>query len=160
MKIGKQIIFLSLIAFVLHIVWENAQAPLFQGYVSFSLHFPMCLIGTVGDVVITLFVYSIVALLKNDFGWIIALNKKDIVALVIIGFFIALGIEQHALLFGRWAYADAMPIIPYLKVGLAPIFQMIFLLPISIYLTKWPRYFISERKTRRWRGGSSSLEKG
>jgi hypothetical protein len=136
MKVGKQIIFLSLIAFVLHIVWENAQAPLFQGYASFSQHFPMCLIGTMGDIVITLFVYFIVALLKNDFGWIIALNKKDIIALVIIGFFIAIGIEQRALLFGRWAYVDTMPIIPYLKVGLAPVLQMIFLLPISIYLTK------------------------
>ncbi len=136
MKIGKQIIFLSLTAFVLHIVWENAQAPLFQGYASFSLHFPMCLIGTVGDVAITLFVYSIAALLKDDFAWLFNLNKKDVAALAIIGFFIAIGIEWRALLFGRWAYADAMPIIPYLKVGLTPVLQMMFLLPISMYLTK------------------------
>ena len=65
MKIGRQIIFLSLIAFILHIVWENVQAPLFQGYASFSQHFFVCLISTVGDVIITLFVYSIVGLLKN-----------------------------------------------------------------------------------------------
>jgi hypothetical protein len=136
MKVGKQVIFLSLIAFVLHIVWENAQAPLFQGYVSFSLYFPMCLIGTVGDVVITLFVYSIVALLKNNFSWLFNLNKRDIVVLVTIGFFIAIGIEWHALLFGSWTYTDAMPIIPSLKVGLAPVLQMMFLLPTSMYLTK------------------------
>lgn len=136
MKIGKQIIYLSLIAFLLHVIWENAQAPLFQGYTSFSDHFSICFFGTVGDVAITLFVFTLIALLKNDFNWIARLNKKDIVILAIIGFFVAVGIEWRALLFDRWAYADAMPIIPYLKVGLTPILQMILLLPFSIYLTK------------------------
>jgi len=136
MKTGKQIILLSLFAFVLHIIWENAQAPLFQGYVSFPQHFSMCLIGTIGDVAITLFVYFIIALLKNNFSWISTPNKKDIVVLTIIGLFVAVGIEQRALLFDRWAYADTMPIIPYLKVGLLPIFQMTLLLPLSVYLTK------------------------
>lgn len=136
MKTRKQIIFLSLIAFVLHIVWENMQAPLFQGYVSFVAHFPMCVVGTVGDVGITLFVYFIIALLKNDFNWIVALNKKDIAILSAVGFLIALGVEWRALLFGRWAYIGAMPILPYLKVGLTPVIQMTLLLPLSVYLTK------------------------
>ncbi len=136
MKLGKQIVIFSFTAFVLHIIWENAQAPLFLEYTSFSQHFSTCLIGTGGDIAVTLFVYFIVALLKNDFSWISKLNKKDIIALTIIGFFVATGIEQRALLFDRWAYTDAMPIIPYLKVGLTPILQMIFLLPFSAYFTK------------------------
>jgi len=136
MKIGKHIIFLSLIAFVLHSVWENAQAPLFRGYVSFTEHFSACFVRTIGDVIITLSVYFIFALFKNDLGWLLALNKKDIILLAIVGFLIAIGIEQRALLQGRWAYADVMPIIPYLKVGLAPIFQMTLLLPFSMYPIK------------------------
>lgn len=136
MKIGKQIIFLSLIAFVVHVIWENTQASLYEGYGSFAEHLPVCVGGTFGDVAITLFVYLIVALLKNDFNWIAALNKKDVIALAVIGLFIAVGIEWRALLFGRWAYTDAMPIIPYLQVGLTPILQMILLLPFSVYLTK------------------------
>ena len=136
MKTGKQIIFLSLIAFILHLIWENAQAPLFQGYASFAAHFPICLVGTVGDVVITLVVYFSIALLKNDINWIFTLNKKDFVILAVIGFFIAVGIEWRALLFGRWAYIEVMPIIPYLEVGFIPIIQMTFLLPFSVYLTK------------------------
>ncbi|MBI2004624.1 hypothetical protein HYS79_00495 [Patescibacteria group bacterium] len=136
MKVGKQIIFLSLIAFVLHVVWENMQAPLYQGYASFSLHFPICVVGTIGDVAVTLFVYFIVALLKNDRNWISTLNKKDFAVFAVIGFLIAVGIEWRALLFERWAYAEGMPIIPYLKVGLTPILQMTFLLPLSMYLTK------------------------
>jgi len=136
MKIGKQIILLSLIAFALHSVWENAQAPLFRGYVSFTEHFSACFVGTIGDVIITLSVYFIFALFKNDLGWLSALNKKDIILLAIVGFLIAVGIEQRAMLQGRWAYADVMPIIPYLKVGFMPILQMTLLLPFSIYLTK------------------------
>lgn len=136
MKIGKQIFFLSFIAFIVHVIWENAQAPLFQGYASFAEHLPVCTAGTVGDVAITLFVYVVVALLKNDFNWIASLNKKDVIVLAVVGFFIAVGIEWRALLFGRWAYTDAMPLIPYLKVGLTPILQMLLLLPFSAYLTK------------------------
>ena len=89
-----------------------------------------------GDVIITLSVYFIFALFKNDLGWLSALNKKDIILLAIVGFLIAVGIEQRAMLQGRWAYADVMPIIPYLKVGFMPILQMTLLLPFSIYLTK------------------------
>ena len=135
MRTGKQIIYLSLTAFILHVIWENAQAPLFQGYASFSQHFSACLVGTVGDVAITLFVYVLVALLKNDFNWIASLNKKDIAGLAVVGLFIAVGIEWRALLFGRWAYTDAMPLLPYLKVGLSPIIQMTLLLPLSVFIT-------------------------
>ena len=136
MKTGTHIAVVSIIAFVLHIVWENAQAPLFLGYVSFIQHFPMCVWGTLGDVALTLIVYILVALLKNDVAWIARLNTKDIIALAVIGFVVAVGIEQRALLFGRWTYADVMPVIPYIRVGLTPILQMTFLLPLSAYLTK------------------------
>lgn len=135
MKI-KYIIILSFVAFFLHIIWENAQAPLFVGYSSFGKHLPICFLGTIGDVVFTATMYLGVSLLKNDFAWIVRLNKKDILVLTAIGFFFALGIEWRALLFNRWSYTNAMPIIPYLRVGLAPILQMTLLLPLSFYLTK------------------------
>lgn len=127
----KYIAKLAVIAFLLHVIWENAQAPLYVGYQSFSRHFPICLIGTLGDVVITLFVLVFLWLLKKDIT-----RPADFLGLSIIGFFIAVVIEQHALLAGKWDYALAMPIIPILKVGLAPILQMTLLLPLSFYLAK------------------------
>lgn len=132
----KQIIYLSLITFVLHIIWENAHATLYQGYSFFEHIFSICLWATLGDVLITLSVFVIISLLKNNFNWIPVLNKKDIIVLAIIGLFIAIDIEWRALLFDRWTYTDSMPIVPYLKVGLTPILQMILLLPFSVYLTK------------------------
>lgn len=122
---------LAIAAFLLHVVWENAQAPLYTGYRSFSQHFSVCLVGTIGDVVITLFVLAFMRLLKKD-----PTRPADFLALAVIGFFVAVGIEQHALLVGKWGYALAMPIIPILKVGLAPIVQMTLLLPLSFYLAK------------------------
>ena len=68
--------------------------------------------------------------LKNYIG------KKDIFVLAVIGFFFALGIEWRAILFDRWSYTEAMPIIPYFQVGLAPIIQMSILLPLSFYITE------------------------
>jgi len=65
----RQIGLLTFIAFILHIIWENAQAPLFQGYTSFTQHFPICFLGTIGDVVFTLFIYLLVSLLvKRKFA--------------------------------------------------------------------------------------------
>ena len=135
------VITLAVIAFLLHVVWENSQAPLFAGYSSLGQHFPMCLWATIGDVVFTLSVYFGISLLKNDFGWIMRLNGRDIAVITVIGFFWAIGIEWRALLFGKWNYADAMPIVPYLRVGLAPVLQMTLLLPLSFYLAKSAKIF-------------------
>lgn len=131
MKI-RYILTLVVVAFLLHFLWENAQAPLYAGYQSFGQHLPTCFIGAIGDVVITLFTLIFIRLLKNDRPQTIA----DFLALAIIGFIVAVLIEQHILLAGTWNYAPAMPIIPWIMVGMIPIIQMTILLPLSFYLAK------------------------
>lgn len=128
----RYILTLVVVAFLLHLLWENAQAPLFAGYSSFGQHLPICFVGTIGDVVITLFVFVFIRLLKKDEPQTIT----DFLALAIIGFSIAVAIEQNALLAGKWNYTSAMPIIPWINVGLMPIIQMTILLPLSFYLAK------------------------
>lgn len=125
----KYITTLVIVAFVLHIIWENIQAPLFAGYESFPQHFSMCFVGTVGDVLITLSVLAFLWLLKKD-----VTRSADFLGLAIIGFVIAVAIEQNALLADKWDYASAMPIIPWLNVGLVPTIQMTILLPLSFYI--------------------------
>lgn len=123
---------LIVVAFLLHFVWENTQAPLYVGYQSFSQHFSICFVGTIGDVIITLFVLAFIWLLKKDEPQTIT----DFLALAIVGLVVAVAIEQHALLIGKWNYASTMPIIPWIKIGLTPIIQMTILLPLSFYLAK------------------------
>ena len=138
MKTFKQIAILSSISFLLHIVWENVQAPLFKGYESFTKHLPVCFMGTIGDVLITLFAFALIALIKNNQHWIVQIKLGDYLSLTIIGLLIAIGIEQNALFLSKWNYSDAMPLIPYLKTGLTPLIQMMVLLPLSFFLTaKW-----------------------
>lgn len=134
-KTIRTISVLTIIAFVLHIIWENTQAPLYLGYKSFSQHFLPCFFGTIGDVIITLFVYGLVSLLKREALWIVNLGTKDIFTLSLISFFVAVWIEQNALFIGKWGYASSMPLIPYFNVSLTPILQMMILLPLSVYLT-------------------------
>lgn len=128
----RYIITLVVVAFLLHLLWENAQAPLYAGYQSFPQHFPICFVGTLGDVVITLLVLVFIRLLKTDAPKATA----DFLALAIIGFIIAVAIEQNALLAGKWSYASAMPVIPWINVGMMPIIQMTILLPLSFCLAK------------------------
>ncbi len=121
---------LAVVAFLLHIIWENVQAPLYGGYQSFFQHLPICLIGAAGDVVITFLVLGVLLLGKKGAVQTVA----DFMALAVIGFIVAVVIEHQALLIGMWHYSSAMPIIPWLNVGLTPIMQMTILLPLSFYL--------------------------
>ncbi|MBI2024899.1 MAG: hypothetical protein HYT03_02350 [Candidatus Harrisonbacteria bacterium] len=127
----RYISILAFVAFLLHIIWENAQAPFYAGYQSFLQHLPICSIGVFGDILITLLVLAFLWLLKKN----LPSTKTDFFALAIIGFVIAVAIEQNALLLGKWSYAPTMPLIPYLQVGLMPILQMTILLPLSFYIT-------------------------
>ncbi|OGG43848.1 hypothetical protein A3G50_03040 [Candidatus Jorgensenbacteria bacterium RIFCSPLOWO2_12_FULL_42_11] len=134
-KLNTRYFFLFIIiSFALQIVWENLQAPLYAGFVSFSGHFPMCFWAAIGDVIISVGVLLFVILLKQASP--MKFNKNDFIALAIIGFVIAVAIEQNALLAGKWGYNSAMPLAPYFRVGLAPVSQMTLLLPLSFYLAQ------------------------
>ncbi|MEK7624110.1 MAG: hypothetical protein AAB404_00040 [Patescibacteria group bacterium] len=121
-------------SFAFHIVWENFQAPLYAGFVSFSSHFSMCFWATIADVVISAGVLLFVILLKQASP--MKFNKNDFIALAVVGFVIAVAIEQNALLAGEWGYTSAMPLVPYFRVGLTPVLQMTLLLPLSFYLAQ------------------------
>lgn len=125
---------LIIISFALHIVWENLQAPLYAEFTSFSGHFPMCFWATVWDVIISMGALFFTTLPKQASP--MKFDKNDFISLAIIGFVIAIVIEQNALLTGKWSYGGAMPLVPYFRVGLTPVLQMTLLLPLSFYLAQ------------------------
>ncbi len=53
-----------------------------------------------------------------------------IVSLVLLGAAVAVAVEWWALATERWQYAGAMPIVPFLQVGLLPVLQMTIIPPI------------------------------
>lgn len=134
--VAKLLALAALLSAVFHLVWENAQAPLFAGYQNFWQHFWICLRGTTGDVAITLAVYVAVAALVRNGQWVNTIHAPGVAGLALAGALIAVGIERQALVSGRWAYTAAMPLVPYFSVGLTPVLQMAILLPLTFLVSR------------------------
>lgn len=144
------VVAVAIISFILNLFWENAQAPLYQGYDTFWQHFWICLPATLWDVVIILFIYGIIALIHRDSNWLVHTQPsffwrktgwKAVFTSIILGTFIAVFIEKRALAEGRWEYTTSMPLIPIPfipggDVALFPVLQMIILPILTFYLVQ------------------------
>lgn len=120
----------------MNLVWEFAQMPLYTlwrtgttGEIAWSgLH---C---TLGDALIGAAALGIALILRRPVGW----PRSDRLAVLLIAVGIGLGyvvfsewlnVEGR----GAWAYAEAMPVIPWLGTGLTPVLQWLTL-PVAAYL--------------------------
>jgi len=135
-KLAKTLLTVAGISFLFNIVWENLQALLYKGYSNFWQHFSICFNAALGDVAIILLLYLFLAVIHKSIFWVTKVSVVDVLLLIIAGAVIAIGIEKWALDTGRWQYASAMAIIPYIEVGLLPVIQMMLLPSFSFYLTK------------------------
>jgi hypothetical protein len=144
MKKVRLILYIIIIGFLLNLIWENAQAPLYEGYESFWQHFMICFWASLVDVAVILLIYGLFAIWYKDFFWITYMNWKIGTLLITAGGIIAVGFEYWAFESGTWAYTENMPIVPVLMTGLSPLLQMM-LLPL---LTFWLSYkLVIKRET-------------
>jgi hypothetical protein len=130
---------LLLFAFVINFVWEMLQMPLFSYPPDASLAQInlACLQASAGDAVMIVISFWIVAALKKDRGWILRPSLKSLALFLLPG--IIMTIVFEALATGplhRWAYADAMPTLPGLGTGMAPLAQWLILPPIIVFAVK------------------------
>lgn len=124
------------IAASLHYLWESSHVRFYTAYTHLS-DMPITLYATFGDVLYTLILVLIVALLKRKLDWWTNVHWTDILALAIMGFFTAAFVEYKALALNRWEYLPSMPIIPLLNIGLSPVVQMTVLLPITVLFARF-----------------------
>jgi len=115
----KKIILIFCLAFVLNFIWENVHSLLYASYKNGAITEFILLRATLGDAVI-LTLFSLPFIYLSYFK-----GKKWLI--IPVGIVIAILIELYALQTERWAYDNAMPIIPLLNVGLTPILQLGFL---------------------------------
>lgn len=107
---------LLVLAFGLNIVWEFSQRPLYLSYQS----------GPVMDVILTraaVWDAAYIALLVWLYRRLPMAQQKTwlfIIAAVVL----AVIIEFWAQSTGRWVYSEFMPLVPWLRVGLAPTLQL------------------------------------
>ena len=134
MKHAKVFTLVFLAGFSTNLIWENLQAPLYQGYESFITHFLFCLGASVIDGVVIVAFYLIIGLIRNNHSWLVEMRTRDILLLFILGAVTAFAFEKWAISSGWWNYNPNMPII--FRVGLTPLIQLPILSVLSIYLIK------------------------
>jgi hypothetical protein len=126
---------IPVIAFLLNFAWEVIQIPLYKDS-SYSVgHIIFCALALVADAIMTLLLYlGLGFVFKNPF-WISDLKWYKVVVVILIGGTGATLAEIWHVSFGNWSYADTMPIIPIVMVGISPVLQFITLLLVVYYLS-------------------------
>jgi len=129
----------AIFAFLLNLPWELAQVPLFAGMPS-ARHWAAILVcgrATLGDAVIALVAFWGVALAGGGRAWVLAPTPGLVGGFMAVGVLVTIGMERLATrVLGRWAYAEAMPVIPLLEVGLSPMLQWVVLPPLIVWFVR------------------------
>ena len=138
-KLNPPEIDISIFGFLLNFVWEIWQAPLFKSMDSLT-HFEatiQCTRAALGDVIILLVAFWIIALTAKSRHWIIHPKTIQIIGFIAIGIIITVVFEAIAIhVLNRWQYATVMPILPILGTGIAPILQWLIIPPIIVSMMR------------------------
>ncbi len=122
-------------AFLLNFAWELIQMPLYQGS-SYSISFiSFCALASVADAIMVLLLYLVFSFILKNMFWVEFLNTQQIIVIILTGGTGAILSEIRHLSLGNWAYADSMPIIAYLNVGISPVLQFMVLPLLTYYLS-------------------------
>ena len=135
MKKKRLLLFMTGIGFLLNLIWEVTQRPLYEGYVGIWHHLPNCLWASVVDVIVILVFWFLFASYYKNFFWVKDISWKDVLVLMLLGAAVAVGFEQVSIGADMWSYADEMPVVPYLATGLSPLLQMMILPSLTFWLS-------------------------
>ena len=129
---------IAFFSFLLNFVWEVLQTPFFVDIsteittiIWYRFH---C---TLGDVMISLGSFWLVALISKTRTWFLNPTKKKLLLFVAFGVSYTIFSEiKNVSLNKLWAYSDFMPVIPYIDVGIVPLIQWIILPPLLIFIVR------------------------
>ena len=131
----------AVFALLLNYPWEFSQVPLFAGMAD-APHWDairICAIATLGDIVIMLIAYWLVAVIARSRFWFAAPTAAQLMMFVAVGVAITVLIEHLALRgwwFGSWDYSPLMPVIPGIGVGLSPLAQWVVLPLLTVWFVR------------------------
>lgn len=129
-----RVLFVLLVSGVLHAFWEASHTSLYRAYEVTVGGVPVLVYATLGDLLYVGLTLFLVSLLLGGFEWLSHPRGRHYGALALLGCWIALFVEYKALALSRWAYTEAMPVVPHLEVGLSPLVQMTVLLPLAVFV--------------------------
>ncbi len=125
-------------SFLLNFAWEVLQTPFFldisdkiKTIIWYRFH---C---TLGDVMISLGSFWLVAMISKTRTWFLNPTKVRLLLFVAFGVSYTIFSEiKNVSLNKLWAYSDIMPVIPYIDVGIVPLFQWIILPPLLVFVVR------------------------
>ena len=130
----KYVVYLYMYATVFNYPWELAQGPLFVGMDNIKFAWVHCFGSALGDGVVTLIIYLFGCALHRSWDWSFQMTVRKYTEVATIGLAVGTVIEWVALnVLHRWRYAPEMPTVPFLDLGILPLLQMVFLLPITFF---------------------------
>ena len=106
--------------------------PLYKDALYDVRHIAFCALASIADALMVLLLYLAVALIFRNPLWIQHLKWQQIGIVILIGGTGAVLAEMRHLSLGSWAYADSMPIIPIVSVGISPFLQFM-VLPLLVF---------------------------
>lgn len=121
------------VSFAANWVWEVVQMAAYAPGRSRGKEFFFCTLAATGDAVLTLLVFAAVFGLKRSGRWTGDGGWKAYGAAALAGGALAVLIEWAALWAGYWSYAQGMPRVPLLGIGLLPFAQLALLVPFSMW---------------------------
>jgi len=127
---------ICLLGFGLNWIWEVAQGPLYKSFVYDLEHISFCGLASIADMFMVILLWFAFALIYKDIFWIGHISGSRVFWLILAGGLGAILAEMRHTAAGNWSYAQDMPIIPWVEVGLSPVLQFSFLPFIIFYLTK------------------------
>lgn len=123
-------------AFLLNFVWEFWQVPFYRDMPS-APHWQattVCSLAAVGDAVIMLVAFCAVAAIMRARTWVLKPSAPQVVVFTMTGIAITLMMEWVATeSLHMWVYADRMPVLPLLGIGLLPLLQWVILPPLVVW---------------------------
>jgi len=128
----KKLILVFIFAFVFNFIWENFHSLLYVHYKGAPITDIILLKAGLFDAFFITALAFLVIVLNYPKNWM-ALS-------VLIAIVFAIFLELYALNSGRWEYKDAMPVIPFLGIGLTPTVQLGLLLFLSFKLVLKRKY--------------------
>jgi hypothetical protein len=129
---------IAFFSFLLNFVWEALQTPFFADIsdkintiIWYRFH---C---TLGDVVITLGCFWLVALITKSRSWFLNPTKNRLLMFVAFGVSYTIFSEiKNVSLNKLWGYSELMPVIPFIEVGIIPLIQWIIVPPLLIFIVR------------------------
>ena len=124
-------------AFLLHFVWEILQVPAYAEMPS-APHWDAirtCTVATLGDVVLMLVSYAVVAAAARETGWLRRLTVPRVAGLLVAGLVISVVLELvNTRVLDRWQYAPGVPALA--GMGINVWLQWLLLPPLTLWLSR------------------------